>query len=241
MPSENSSSESTSWINANAPGPTQTLDDLQFELDELGAAASVAAAASNAAPSAAAMGQFVTTAKPRGQLLVENRLQISLIVRSINHSICCILYFSGVMFCTSLYSQPSQPLSYHFNEYINDAVFWLPGLLVMIPLMAYDMLRHSNRFVGPIYRLKCEIRKLLGKVQTRHVKIREDDYYQELIDEYNQLRGEYLDMREQLENSQRMLAAARVNANAATGDTNATATTVRNRPLPGRKVSLKGG
>ncbi|MDA7861838.1 hypothetical protein N9B22_02090 [bacterium] len=57
-------------------------------------------------------------------------------------------------------------------------------MISMFPAFMLDTIRFSNRFVGPIVRLKSHLRQLSeGKVQ--HCQFRNDDFWTDMADEFN--------------------------------------------------------
>ena|SRR5687767_3751682 len=59
--------------------------------------------------------------------------------------------------------------------------------LLLIPLVLVDSLRLSNRFVGPIYRLRRALRELSQGIRTEPVVLRRDDFWHDLTDDFNRL------------------------------------------------------
>jgi hypothetical protein len=58
---------------------------------------------------------------------------------------------------------------------------------VLIPLVIVDCLRLSNRFVGPIFRLRRALRDLSQGLPAQPIVLRRDDYWRELADDFNRL------------------------------------------------------
>ncbi|QDS95382.1 hypothetical protein FF011L_41780 [Roseimaritima multifibrata] len=61
-------------------------------------------------------------------------------------------------------------------------------LLILMPIFVYDTLKLSNRFAGPITRLRGSIAQLSAGETTRPLKFRDGDFWQEMADEFNVLR-----------------------------------------------------
>jgi signal transduction histidine kinase len=58
--------------------------------------------------------------------------------------------------------------------------------LILTPVLVWDSIKMSHRFVGPIVRMKAVIRGISeGKYQT--IKLRESDYWHDIADELNRL------------------------------------------------------
>ena len=68
-----------------------------------------------------------------------------------------------------------------------------PALLasmVLLPFVAFDTLRFSHRFAGPMHRLRTEARRLADGETVEPVNIREKDYWGDLADEFNRVAEE---------------------------------------------------
>lgn len=61
-------------------------------------------------------------------------------------------------------------------------------LLALLPWFIHDSLKLSNRFAGPMVRLRGSIIALTTQEETRPVSFRSGDFWQEIADDFNQLR-----------------------------------------------------
>jgi hypothetical protein len=71
------------------------------------------------------------------------------------------------------------------------AVFFL----ALVPLIIYDVLRLSNRFVGPVCRLHTAIKRLAAGEEVRPLRLRRDDFWQSVIADFNILAEQVNTMR----------------------------------------------
>jgi nitrogen fixation/metabolism regulation signal transduction histidine kinase len=58
--------------------------------------------------------------------------------------------------------------------------------LAMVPVFVYDTIRVTNRFAGPIARLRETLRDISSGSELRELKLRQGDYWSELAQEFNQ-------------------------------------------------------
>lgn len=59
--------------------------------------------------------------------------------------------------------------------------------LLVLPAILFDFVRMTNRFAGPIFRLRrCMLQAAKGE-KVAPLKFRDDDYWQEIADAFNQL------------------------------------------------------
>jgi len=62
-------------------------------------------------------------------------------------------------------------------------------LVLLLPLVIFDMVRLSHRFVGPIYRLRNHLRLVAENPKCHPLNFRDDDYWQQLADPINELQN----------------------------------------------------
>ncbi len=98
--------------------------------------------------------------------------------------------------------------------------FWpvaCAGMLIL-PFVMFDMVRNTNKFAGPIFRIRREIETLLAGHDIAPVKLRKGDYWHELADDFNDLADELMKTRNELsklrENAAPSLEDTRREANA---------------------------
>ena len=72
---------------------------------------------------------------------------------------------------------------------------WLPTVVLILPLAIYDVVRLSNLFVGPIYRLRKHFAALRQDIACAPLTFREDDYWRDLAAPINDMQAEILRLR----------------------------------------------
>ncbi len=60
-------------------------------------------------------------------------------------------------------------------------------MLALFPAFALDTIRFSNRFVGPIARLRRYMRELADGENITTLAFRDNDFWSEVADEFNQV------------------------------------------------------
>src|SRR5438045_9481186 len=90
----------------------------------------------------------------RTSFLIDREVQGSLMLRVILYWCFCILTISLMLICLRVYQGPKRP----FVELVADLYYRFgPALgasLILLPIVVLDVARMSNRFVGPISRLR---------------------------------------------------------------------------------------
>ena len=137
-------------------------------------------------------------------------VQSWIIVRCSIYGLACVLYFSLMMLCSQWMQTPEAPVGSILLRSLEDATYWLPGVFLLAPLAIHDLLKTSGRIVGPIVRLKNEMRLLIDHRSERPVEFRDDDAWHEVATLYNQLRGEVLMLRREVSEYEAMLGKAAI-------------------------------
>lgn len=147
----------------------------------------------------------------REQLLIDNDVQVSLVMRALLYGAVCMTYFTVIQFFTQSLNHPGKSLTECLMCLADEAIYWVPGFLILGPLMVYDMLRISNRFAGPIFALRRQMQALIDRQPSRELTFRDDDHWDCLAAQFNQLRTELICLRqenEDLRTAQEMAAVA---------------------------------
>ena len=70
-----------------------------------------------------------------------------------------------------------EPISESLFRCLDEAIFWAPGLMLLAPLFAYDLIHISNCFVGPMFRLRRELLKLSNGETVSPMYSRQGDFW----------------------------------------------------------------
>ncbi len=134
------------------------------------------------------------TTRKRTQLFVDRKVQGELMQRTIMYWLFCLLALSLMVLCWRILTQPVQLSSEHFREMWQ---FYGPAViasLLLLPIVVVDIIRMSNRFAGPLHRLRREMSRLANGEHAEPIYFRENDYWADFADDYNkilaQLQGE---------------------------------------------------
>jgi hypothetical protein len=131
----------------------------------------------------------------RQQLLIDHHVQGSLLRRTAFYSCACAVYFIVILIFTESMSDPDEPLMRAVWRCLDEAIYWAPGLMLLTPVMAYDLLKVTNRFAGPIFRLRREMQRLVDGESELPLAFRNGDYWTEMADIFNEIRDELHELR----------------------------------------------
>jgi len=149
----------------------------------------------------------------RQKFWIDRSVQGVLIGRIILYWTAGLLYLGLGSACFQYYAHPDWSIETHAWALFQQIWPWIPSLILFMPLVIYDIIRLSNLFAGPIYRLRVHLDELMENPECRPLTFREDDYWQDLVQPINYLQNEIVALREALK--QTMAAAAMVQQRAA--------------------------
>lgn len=124
--------------------------------------------------------------KKRKRFLVDYGVQGALIGRVLVYWVLCLL---GVLVIRGILSSMCAIVNVPLSE---TGSLWLAELLascLFVPLVVCDVLRVTNRFVGPVYRLRREMQRLARGESVPPMAFRKGDMWQEFAETFNVLRS----------------------------------------------------
>jgi hypothetical protein len=117
--------------------------------------------------------------------LVDREVQAALMMRTAWYWLFCLLSISLMLICWDAYHGPSR----RFIDLASELYFrYGPALaasLILLPIVMLDVMRLSNRFVGPVARLRGGLRELADGRPAQPLNFRDDDFWRELATDFN--------------------------------------------------------
>ena len=123
----------------------------------------------------------------RNQVLTDETVQGELLFRAIVYWFFCLMVVSLLDLGWSMYSGPPRPLIVLIQESMASTAPAILGAVILLPLVLIDVLRVSNRFVGPVQQVRNTMRNLATGENARPVNLRKDDFWQDLAQYTNEL------------------------------------------------------
>lgn len=115
-----------------------------------------------------------------GQMIIDRKNQFTMICY-----IFLVTFFCAVTFQITL--AVNETLMLNENVSVIPLVFSsLMGYLILF-ISIFLTFAISNRFVGPVYRIRMHMKKIRESGEISLVTIRSDDYFQNLAEDYNDL------------------------------------------------------
>lgn len=121
----------------------------------------------------------------RKQYFIDPKVQGALMLRVVGYWFFCLFTMALALLLWRLVTGPARMFYLHFD----DLWYWygpaaLSSLLVL-PLVLVDSVRVSNRFAGPLYRLRRELRRLAAGEQVTPISFRAGDFWHDFAEEFN--------------------------------------------------------
>ena len=93
----------------------------------------------------------------------------------------------AVILMQTLLGDPSKTVIERLRFEMGEFVFLGLVILALFPAFMLDTIRFSNRFVGPIVRLRRHLRELGTNEITDHCSFRDNDFWAEMALEFNRV------------------------------------------------------
>jgi magnesium-transporting ATPase (P-type) len=127
-------------------------------------------------------------ANKRVKLFVDRPVQGALARRILVHW--CILFGLSLISLFTLeffLGDPNLTFGGQLQVLWSKYAFFILLMIAIVPTFIYDTVKLSNRFAGPILRLRESIRDLAKGDQVADLKFREDDFWLELSEDFNRV------------------------------------------------------
>ena len=143
----------------------------------------------------------------RKRIYINSEIQFGLIRRTLLH---WGLYMCAVLLAVMLwftYRNHDATLSNVIQESFTNFAPALFAGIILLPLFLYDQLKFSHRMVGPIYRMRREMRKLARGEGIQKLRFRDRDHWHQLAEDFNLLAENVIRSRRSLRTAQDKIAA----------------------------------
>jgi hypothetical protein len=125
--------------------------------------------------------------RKRRQLFVDREVQGALVLRAAGYWLFCLLTVTLMVLCWGVLTGPRAPATVVLGRLLSNYAPALLASLILLPIVLVDCTRFSNRFVGPLVRFRRSLRQLADGQDVRPIKYRDNDYWQDLAEGYNDL------------------------------------------------------
>lgn len=120
-------------------------------------------------------------------MLVDFEVQTSLLRKIATHWALLMIANSIGLFCwTALLNAPVESWSELTLDFVRSYVPVLIISLALLPVFLLDAAKLSNRFAGPMVRIRRALTAVLAGDKVEPVKFRENDFWRSLAEDFNQ-------------------------------------------------------
>ncbi|MEM7560534.1 MAG: hypothetical protein AAF394_15535 [Planctomycetota bacterium] len=125
----------------------------------------------------------------RGRIYVDKKVQGALARRIVVHwciffVVCMLCLFAMEFFV----GDPALGVGGHLAAVWQKYAFFVLVMLAIVPSFVYDSLKLSNKFAGPMVRLRHGIQKITRGEEVGTLKFRKGDFWGDVADEFNEMR-----------------------------------------------------
>ena len=132
-------------------------------------------------------GHKIMKKSQRRKFFVDSHVQGAIVVRVILYWASCVLFVAVPQIVVRTFFEPSRPFYEQFTVLWNQ--YWpvITATVVLGPFFIFDAIRMSNRFAGPIFKLRREMQRLAAGEKVAPIRFREGDFWQDLCVPFNQI------------------------------------------------------
>jgi len=130
----------------------------------------------------------------RQRKFVDASIQGALVFRILGYWLYCLLAVFLLNCCWVTVTVRPASSSQLFNIVSNQIGPSLIATLILIPIVIMDVIRFSNRFVGPLVRLRREMSNLAVGEPSCPLEFRENDYWSDLGADFNRIRARQINV-----------------------------------------------
>lgn len=126
------------------------------------------------------------SAPKRKQNYIDSSVQGGLIKRILFHWVMFfVVTVMAILGLKTLLGDPSQTMTARLQAEMGELVLLALIFAAIFPAFMLDTIRFSNRFVGPVTRLRRHLKELGTTGETTDIKFRDNDFWQEIAEEFN--------------------------------------------------------
>ncbi len=126
--------------------------------------------------------------KRRSRKLIDYEVQSSLVVRLCIHwTLFIVATAIAMFFWVRLFEAPVDTLAESTNKFLSTFIPLLIVALALLPVFILDAVKLSNRFTGPIFRLRRTLANLAAGNPVRPLEFRSNDFWRSLANDFNRV------------------------------------------------------
>lgn len=123
----------------------------------------------------------------RKRLFVDPKVQGALMIRVVCYWMICLVTVSLMLLCWRIITGPARLFYTHLDDMWFHYGPAMVASLVLLPLVMVDIVRLSNRFAGPMLRLRRTMQQVARGEHVEPISFRDGDFWQEFAQDFNAL------------------------------------------------------
>ncbi len=123
----------------------------------------------------------------RKRLLIDGKVQGAILIRMLMFWMFCVLFITLPLFIALSFTNPQMSIPEQAREIWASCGPMLTAVLLLLPLACYDLLKLTNKFAGPLFRLHRELKRLANGEHVEPLKFRDADFWQEIANPFNKI------------------------------------------------------
>jgi hypothetical protein len=125
----------------------------------------------------------------RSLFLIDHEVQGALMMRAAFYWLFCLLSIGLMLVCWNIYTGPPRRFVEIFLDIYHRYGPAMIASLILLPIVMMDVARMSNRFVGPVVRLRAALKDVAEGRPAQPLNFRDQDFWRELATDFNRAAG----------------------------------------------------
>ncbi|MDZ4658390.1 MAG: hypothetical protein SH868_12500 [Bythopirellula sp.] len=125
----------------------------------------------------------------RTKYLVDRTVQGSLLTKAARYWLLSLALVGALNLLGWIFISPGVDVLVQIREQLpslfGTLVVALASSLLALPVLLYDLTKHTNRFAGPVFRLQRCLQDVAAGKSVQPLAFRDGDYWQELAESFN--------------------------------------------------------
>jgi hypothetical protein len=130
-------------------------------------------------------GDYAVNQSRRSLIFIDREVQGALLFRATFYWFFCLLSITLMLICWNAYHGPSRRFMDLFADLYYRYGPALAASLLLLPIVMIDVVRLSNRFVGPMVRLRGALQDMADGRPAQPLNFRDNDFWRDLATEFN--------------------------------------------------------
>jgi len=125
----------------------------------------------------------------RKRLIADLQVQGALAVRAVLYWLLCLVTIGTLMLVAQLLAAPLTPMNQQLAELWSHFRPMALTSLLLLPIVLFDLLLLTNRFAGPVFRLRRAMHDLAQGKSVRPIRFRKGDFWPQVGNDFNIIAG----------------------------------------------------